>query len=206
MTTSWALRELRAFLERDALVVGSAGHAQAQLFQEFPAYEPRTHISTGAFSTMGFCLPASIGAKLAFPQRQVVGVMGDGDFLMTCQELATAVQYNIPIVCFLLNNFGWLSIRDLQIHHYGEERTIGTEFRKSERAELYNPDFVKLAESFGAYGERVEDPDGVKGALGRAFEAKRPAVLEIIAATKFPESEGALAGWADFPTPKYLRR
>ena len=205
MTTSWALRELRQFLDRDAFVVGAAGHAQAQLFQEFPAYLPRTHISTGAFSTMGFCVPASIGVKLAHPERQVVGVMGDGDFLMTCQELATAVQYNIPVVYFLLNNYGWLSIRDLQIHHYGEDRTIGTEFRRSGMGELYNPDFVKLAESFGAYAERVEEPAGVREALGRAFAANRPAVLEIVSATRFPESEGALAGWADFPTPSYIR-
>ena len=109
------------------------------------------------------------------------------------------------IVCFLLNNFGWLSIRDLQIHHYGADRTIGTEFRKPGTKELYSPDFVKMAESFGAYGERVEDPNGVKEALSRALALNRPAVLEIITATEFPESEGALASWADFPTPKYVQ-
>ena len=203
MTTSRALVALRSFLERDAVVVGAAGHAQAQLFQEFPVYEPRTHISTGAFSTMGFCLPASIGAKLALPRRQVVGVMGDGDFLMTCQELATAVQYDIPVVCFLLNNCGWLSIRDLQNHFYGGDRTIATEFTTSAGDPL-SPDFVKLAEAFGAYGERVEEPGELEAALGRAFAAGRPAVLEVMTATRFPESEGALAGWSDFPTPRYI--
>lgn len=204
MTTSRALVALRAFLDRGAVVVGAAGHAQAQLFQEFPVYEPRTHISTGAFSTMGFCLPAAIGVKLADPGRQVVGVMGDGDFLMTCQELATAVQYNIPVVCFLLNNLGWLSIRDLQIHHYGEDRKLATEFASS-AGEPYSPDFVKMAQSFGAYGERVERPDDIAPALRRAFDAGGPAVLEIMTATQFPESEGALAGWADFPTPEYIQ-
>jgi len=206
MTTTRFLKELREFLKRDAIVVGAAGHAQAQLFQEFPVYEPRTHISTGAFSTMGFCVPATIGAKLAFPKRQVVGVMGDGDFLMTCQELATAVQYNIPVVYCLLNNFGWLSIRDLQIHYYGKDRTIATEFNQRQTDKLYNPDFVRMAESFGAYGEKVKEPADVQPALKRAFEANRPAVLEIMTATKFPESEGALAGWSDFPTPKYITK
>ena len=204
MTTSRALVALREYLDRDAVVVGAAGHAQAQLFQEFPVYEPRTHISTGAFSTMGFCLPAAMGVKSALPRRQVVGVMGDGDFLMTCQELATAVQHGIPVVCFLLNNLGWLSIRDLQIHHYGEDRTIGTEFSTA-AGEPYSPDFVSLAQSFGAHGERVDQPGDIADALDRAFAAARPAVIEVMTATSFPASEGALAGWSDFPTPSYVR-
>ena len=204
MTTTKFLKELREFLDRDSIVVGAAGHAQAQLFQEFPVYEPRTHISTGAFSTMGFCVPGTIGAKLAFPHKKVVGVMGDGDFLMTCQELATAVQYNIPVVYCLLNNYGWLSIRDLQIHHYGIDRQIATEFIQEETRNPYNPDFVKMAESFGAYAERINNPEDIQEALKRAFDSGKPAVLEIITATKFPESEGALAGWAEFPVPKYL--
>ena len=204
MTTTRFLKDLREFLDRDAIVLGAAGHAQAQLFQEFPVYGPRTHLSTGAFSTMGFCVPATIGAKLAFPEKQVVGIMGDGDFLMTCQEVSTATQYNVPVVYCLLNNFGWLSIRDLQIHFYGGDRTIATEFKNDASDKPHNPDFVKMAESMGAYAERVEDPAEIQPALKRAFECGQPAVLEIMTATKFPESEGALAGWADFPTPSYL--
>jgi len=206
MTTTRFLKDLREFLDCDAIIVGAAGHAQAQLFQEFPVYGPRTHLSTGAFSTMGFCIPATIGAKLAFPDRQVIGIMGDGDFLMTCQEISTAAQHNVPAVYCLLNNFGWLSIRDLQIHYYGADRPIATEFKNNMTGELFNPDFVKMAESMGAHAEQVENPADIQPALKRAFECARPAVLEIMTATKFPESEGALAGWADFPTPKYLER
>jgi acetolactate synthase-1/2/3 large subunit len=132
--------------------------------------------------------------------------MGDGDFLMTCQELSTAVQYNIPVVYCVLNNFGWLSIRDLQLHYYGKDRQIATEFRRETTKELYNPDFVIMARSFGAYGEKVENAKDVKLSLKRAFESRQPALLEIITATQFPRSEGALAGWSDFPVPKYIRR
>ncbi len=88
-------------------------------------YEPGTNLTTGGFSTMGWTVPATLGAKLAAPQRQVVGLVGDGDFLMTAQELATAVQYDIPVVYVVANNIGWIAIRDLQAAVYGEDRAVG---------------------------------------------------------------------------------
>ncbi len=200
MTTSRFLSELRKFLKRDGIVVGAAGHAQAQLFQEFPVYLPRTHISSGGFSTMGFCVPAAIGAKLARPETQVVGVCGDGDFQMTGQEVATAVQYGIPVVYTVLNNYGWMSIRDLQIHLFGESRTYATEFKRIS-GERYSPDFVKWAEAMGAYGERVDRPSEVGPALKRAFDSGLPAVLEVMTETRYPRSEGISTGYSDFPVP-----
>jgi len=200
MTTSRFLSELRRYLDRDAIVVGAAGHAQAQLFQEFPVYLPGTHISSGSFSTMGFCVPAAIGAKLARPNTQVVGVCGDGDFQMTGQEVSTAVQYGIPVVYTVLNNYGWISIRDLQIHLFGESSTFATEFKK-ESGQKFSPDFVKWAEAMGAYSELVEKPSEVRPALRRAFESGRPAVLEVLTETKYPESEGISTGYSDFPVP-----
>ena len=155
VTISRFLKELRKATERNAIIVGAAGHSQAQLFQEFPVYEPRTHISSGGMSTMGWAIPAALGVKLAEPSRQVVGVSGDGDFQMTCQELATGVQYGIPVTYCVLNNYGWLSIRDLQIDVVGKDRAFATEFRNT-KGELYSPDFVKMAESFGCYSERAE--------------------------------------------------
>jgi len=74
--------------------------------------------------------PLQKSVKLAKPDKQVVAVCGDGDFQMTCQELATAVQYEIPVVYCVLNNYGWLSIRDLQLDVYGVNRGFATEFRK----------------------------------------------------------------------------
>ncbi|HJP28582.1 MAG TPA: thiamine pyrophosphate-binding protein, partial [Dehalococcoidia bacterium] len=90
-------KELREVLDRDAIVVTSSGHAQACLL-EFPFYEPKTNLTSGGFSTMGWSYPAALGAKLADPDRQVVAVIGDGDFMMTMQEMATAKEYGINVV------------------------------------------------------------------------------------------------------------
>jgi acetolactate synthase-1/2/3 large subunit len=206
MTISRFLAELRQLLERDAIVVGSAGHPQAALFQEFPIYEPRTHLSSGGMSTMGWAVPASMGAKLARPNRQVVSISGDGDFLMTCQELATGVQYGIPTIHFVLNNYGWLSIRDLQIDTYGLERSYATEFRYSDTSDLYSPSFTKLAEAFGCHTEFVDEPQQIDKALNRSFESKKPSVIEVSVNRKHPWSEGKTFGWWDVPVPTYLRK
>lgn len=197
------LKELRAFLERDAIVATSSGNAQAQVLQEFPFYAPRTNLTTGGFSTMGFSLPAALGAKLAAPDRQVVAVVGDGDFLMTVQELATAVQHNIPVVVTVLNNSGWQSIKDLQMAVLGEDRVHATEFL-DRHGNLVTPDFVGLARSFGAYAEKVERPDEVQPALGRAFAQGRPAVVEVTVNREPPYAGGMVAGWWDVPIPTYL--
>lgn len=202
VTISRFLKELREFLDRDAVVVTSSGNAQAQMLQEFPFYVPRTNITTGGFSTMGFTLPAAIGCKLAAPDRQVVGVIGDGDYMMTMQELSTAVQYNIPIVITLLNNMGWQAIKDLQIAAFGPDRTIAVDFEKDGKP--YTPNFAEVARAFGAYGERIERPDEVKPALKRAFASGRPAVVEVMVNREYPYSGGASTGWWDVPIPAYL--
>lgn len=207
MITSRFLYELRKALKRDAIVVGAAGHAQAQVFQEFPVYEPRTHISSGGMSTMGWAIPAALGVKLAKPDRQVVAVCGDGDFQMTCQELATAVQYEIPVVFCVLNNYGWLSIRDLQLDVYGAERGFATEFRRKTAGEKYSPDFVKLAEAFGCNGERVERPEEVVPAVRKSLRlTDQPTVIEVPVQDEYPGSKGVSTGWWDVPIPSYLRR
>jgi acetolactate synthase-1/2/3 large subunit len=197
------LKELRGFLDRDAVVASSSGNAQAQILQEFPFYEPRTNLTTGGFSTMGFSLPAAVGAKLALPERQVVAVVGDGDFLMTVQELATAVQYEIPVVVTVLNNYGWQSIKDLQTAVLGADRVYGTEFLDV-RGELTSPDFVALARAFGCYAERVERAEEIRPALQRAFAQNRPAVVEVVVNREPPYSGGLVAGWWDVPVPAYL--
>ena len=203
MTISRMLKELREFLDDDAIVVSSSGNTQAQILQEFPFYYPKTCLTTGGFSTMGFTVPASIGAKLALPDRQVIGVLGDGDFLMTIQELATAVQYDIPIVILVANNMGWISIKDLQTAVYGKERTIATDFVKS-NGEVYSPDYQAIASAFGCHNQKIENGDDVKPALDRAFSSGKPAVIEAIVERNFPYSGGKVAGWWDVPVPTYL--
>jgi len=203
MTISRALKELRQWLDRDAVVAYSSGNTQAQILQEFPFYEPMTSLTTGGFSTMGWGYPAALGAKLALPDRQVVAVVGDGDFLMTMQEMATAVQYNIAVVAFVVNNIGWISIKDLQMAVYGEDRAVATDFSRMDDS-LYAPDLAAAAKAFGMYAERIESPGEVRPALERAFSTGGPALIEVMVNRTFPTSGGRACGWWDVPVPAYL--
>jgi acetolactate synthase-1/2/3 large subunit len=203
VTISRFVRELRTALDRDAIVVTSAGHPQAQMLQEFAFYEPRSNVTSAGFSTMGFALPAAIGAKLAAPDRQVVGVVGDGDFMMTMQELATAVQHDVPVVMAVLNNFGWQSIRDLQISAFGPERVLATEFLRE--GEPYSPDFCDIGRAFGCHAERIQSGEEVGPALARAFQSGRPSLIEVLVAREHPYSGGLVTGWWDVPVPAYLK-
>jgi acetolactate synthase-1/2/3 large subunit len=205
ITLSLFLKELREATDRKTILVGSAGHSQAQLFQEFPVYEPRTHLSSGGFSTMGWCIPAALGAKLAKPDRTIISIGGDGDFFMCSHELATAVQYDIPIIHCLINNQMFGSIRDLQIDKYGKGREYATEFidRSGKR---YTPDFVKIAEAYGCHAERVEKQGELKDALKNSMKSGKPSVIETMIATEYPYSEGVSSGYWDVPIPDYLRK
>ncbi len=201
ITTTRALRELRAALPREAIVTGAAGHAQGQMFSEWETYEPRTHLSSSHFSTMGFALPAAIGAKLARPARPVVAIMGDGDFQMSIHELATAMQYNVPIVGVVLNNNGLLSVRDLQVSALDSRRFGGTEFRVSDTHAFSNPDFVAVAEAYGVKAARVSEPEEIGPALRSLLEAGRPALLEVPTASEFPSSDGMRISYFEMPVP-----
>ncbi|MCH7735290.1 MAG: thiamine pyrophosphate-binding protein [Chloroflexi bacterium] len=191
-------RELREVLDRDAIVVTSSGHAQACVL-EFPFYEPRTNLTSGGFSTMGFAFPAALGARLAEPFRQIVAVVGDGDFMMTMQEMATAMQYGIDIVVIVLNNRGWYSIRDLQKDAFGEDRDYATVF-----GDRGTPDFYAAARAFGWHADRVDEPGNIKTALERALATEGPALVEIAVQQEFPYSGSNVVGWWDVPVPEYL--
>ncbi|WP_276358207.1 thiamine pyrophosphate-binding protein [Cohnella caldifontis] len=204
VTISRFYKELREFLDRDAIVVTSSGNSQAQLLQEFPFLAPGTNVTTAGFSTMGYALPAGLGAKLAAPDKQVAVVVGDGDFSMTMQELATAVQYRIPVVAIVLNNSGWAAISDLQHAQFGSDRVVATEFRIENEGELYTPDFAHIAQGFGVYAEKISRPDEIKGALQRAFRQNGPALIEITVNREFPYSGGEATGWWDVPIPTYM--
>ena len=200
MSTSRFLKELREFMPDDALIVGGAGYTQMQILHEFPVYHPRTSIISSAFTPMGFTLPAAIGAQLAHPDRMVVAVMGDGDFLMCLKELATAVQLKLPIICAVLNNYGHLSIRDLLINFL--DRHFATEFAEEETGEAYTPDYVTISKAFGAYSERVEKLEDIQPALERARKTSGPAVVEFMSAREFGRSGGVSFGIADTPSQK----
>lgn len=204
VTISRMIKEIREFLDRDAIVVSSSGNVQAQLLQEFPILVPGTNITSGGFSTMGFSLPASLGVKLAMPDRQVIALIGDGDFMMTMQELATAVQYDLPVVVVIANNAAWMSIQDLQMAAYGKDHAYACEFVKK-NGEVYTPDFASVAKAFGSWGTRIQKAEEIKPALKSAFSAGKPAVIEVMVNREFPYSGGPAVGWWDVPIPTYMK-
>lgn len=151
---------------------------------------------------MGWAMPAAIGAKLAKPEVPVIALMGDGDFMMTMQELSVMAQYNIPVVVMLLNNSGWMAIKDLQADVFGEENTFGNDFKKGD--ELYSPDFAAIARDFGIYSEKISQEEEIKGALQRAIELNGPALIEVNVHRNYPDSGGDSYGWWDVPIPEYM--
>ncbi|HYL33148.1 MAG TPA: thiamine pyrophosphate-binding protein [Stellaceae bacterium] len=123
-----------------------------------------------ASGSMGYGFPAAVAAKLVHPDRKVVCFSGDGDFLMTGQELATAVRYHLPIVTLIVNNGMYGTIRMHQETHY-PGRTYGTD--------LVNPDFAALARAYGAHGETIERTEDFAAAFARAVSAGKPTVLDL---------------------------
>jgi acetolactate synthase-1/2/3 large subunit len=204
LSMSQAIQALREVLPREGIAIASAGHSQIQMFQEFLSYEPRTWMTPGGYSTMGFTVPAAIGAKLAAPDVPVVGVAGDGDFLMSIQELALAVQEGISVVYLVLNNIGWTSIRDFQRGMFGEDRDFAVEFRRRRDGELITPDFATIAEGFGCTTFRVTELDQLRPVLRAALRTEGPVVIEATMARDPRNTEGINAGHWDLPKPAYL--
>ncbi len=135
-----------------------------------PIYQPRTFISTGYQGTLGWGFATALGVKVAHPDKCVISVTGDGGFMFNVQELATAVQHQIATVTVLFNDGAFGNVRRTQQQQYGN-RVIGSELR--------NPDFVRLAEAFGAQGIRAHTPDDLRDALRRGFAANGPTLIEV---------------------------
>ena len=206
---STVLKEIRKFFGRDAVIITSSGNVQAQIIQELEFYEPKTCITAGGFSTMGYSVPAAIGAKLGSidvgkPTRQVAALVGDGDFMTTISELSVAVQLGLTNIFFIvLNNYGWIAIKDLQQAAFGEDRGYGTAFYDKD-GNPYSPDFAKIGEAFGCYSEKISKKEDIIPALERASESGKPSVIEIEVQRDFPWTGTPAFGWWDVPTPYYL--
>ncbi len=206
---STVLREVRNFFDRDAVIVTSSGNVQAQMLQELVFYEPNTCLTAGGFSTMGYCVPAAIGAKLGSidigkPNRQVVALVGDGDFMMTISELSMAVQLGLDNIFFIvLNNHGWIAIKDLQQAAFGEDRAYGTAFQDI-KGKTYSPDFAKIGEAFGCYSEKISGKKEIIPTLERAAKSGKPAVIEIEVQREYPYTGSPAVGWWDVPIPEYI--
>jgi acetolactate synthase-1/2/3 large subunit len=206
---STVIKEIRKFFDRDAIMVSSSGNIQAQMLQELVFYEPKTCLTAGGFSTMGYTVPAAIGAKLGSidlgkTDRQVVGLVGDGDFMMTMAEISVAVQLGLDNIFFLvINNHGWIAIKDLQQTAFGEDRGYGTAF-EDKNGNTYTPDFAKIGEAFGCYAEKISKKEEIIPALERASKSSKPAVIEIKVQREYPFTGSPAVGWWDVPIPEYL--
>ena len=136
----------------------------------FPVYAPRQYVTCGYQDNLGFGFNSALGVKVAHPDKAVVAITGDGGFLYGVQELATAMQHRINLVTVVFNNSAFGNVRRDQLERY-DGRLLG--------ADLLNPDFVRLAESFGALAGKVHTPEELKPVLQRALEADRPFVIEV---------------------------
>lgn len=164
------IRHLAAHLPPNAIVANGAGNFTVWVHRFFTYRQPHTELAPTSGS-MGYGFPASIAASLRHPDRVTVCVAGDGDFLMYPQELATAAQYGARVIVLIANNGLYGTIRMHQ-----DRRFPG----RISATELEGPDFVALAESFGAHAERVETTDAFASAFERACSAGRSAVLELV--------------------------
>ena len=164
------LKQLRDVLPRDAILSVDVNITGYGALSHFPTYLSGSYIFSGISVAMGIGLTAAIGAQVAYPDRKVVALSGDGGFLMTSPDLATAVMYDLPVVTLVMNDNQYTSIERGQLRRFGKR--IGVE--------LVNPDFVKFAESFGAVGLRVEDMQDFRPMLEKAITMDKPVVIEVI--------------------------
>lgn len=201
VTISQLIGELNEHLPGDTIIATSSGNTQAQLFQEYCYKDRYCNLTTGGFSTMGWALPAAMGAKLACPERPVVALMGDGDFMMVMQELSTMAQYDIPVVVVVANNCGWMAIKDLQTDVLGAGSAFGNDWERNGR--IYTPDFKQIAEAFGIHSQRISRREDVKPALDIAMQSKQPALIQVDVCREYPYSGGKAFGWWDVPVPAY---
>jgi acetolactate synthase-1/2/3 large subunit len=165
------LQAIRAVLPRNGILVPELSQVGFTTYTgAYPVLAPRTYISEGYQGTLGFGFPTALGVKVAHPSTPVVSVTGDGGFMFGLQELATAAQYGIALVTIVFNNRSYGNVlRDQQVQFGG--RAIG--------ARLDNPDFVRLAESFGVRAQRIATPAELQRTLEHELASAQPSLIEV---------------------------
>jgi len=164
------LQAIRDVLPDDGVLVDELTQVGYAARVAYEARGPRTYVSSGYQGTLGWGLATALGAKHALGKTPVVSITGDGGFMFNVQELATAVRHRIPLVVVLFNDGAYGNVRNMQRHDHGN-RVIATD--------LANPDFMRLAASFGIGGYRASDPGGLRVALERALAQDEPALIEV---------------------------
>ncbi|MGD0821640.1 MAG: biosynthetic-type acetolactate synthase large subunit [Desulfomonilia bacterium] len=167
----YVIEKINDLTPDDAIITTEVGQNQMWTAQFYKFKKPRLFLTSGGLGTMGYGFPAAIGAQVAFPERVVIDIAGDGSIQMNIQELATAVQYNLPVKVMIINN-GFLGmVRQWQSLFY--------KGRYSHTSMAVSPDFVKLAEAYGAHGIRVENSSDVEDAIHQALSIKGPVFVDF---------------------------
>jgi acetolactate synthase-1/2/3 large subunit len=165
------IEELHSLTKGDCIIATDVGQHQMWIAQLFPFERPRSLLTSGGLGTMGYGLPAGIGAKFAAPDRNVVVVSGDGSIQMNIQELATAVQYKVDLKVIILNNHFLGMVRQWQERFYAERYSY---------SEMSVPNFVKLADAYGAKGFRIEKSKDLSATMKEAFATPGPVLIDIV--------------------------
>ncbi len=164
------INALRKALPEDTILVDELTQIGYVARAGFPVYRPRSYVSSGYQGTLGFGFATALGAKVGAPDRPVVSITGDGGFMFNVQELSTAVQNGIHLITVVFADGAFGNVQRMQREDY-DNRVIATD--------LHNPDFVRLAESFGAQGVRVDTPAELEAALARALKEPAPWLIEV---------------------------
>lgn len=168
----FVIEKIYELTEGSAIISTEVGQNQMWAAQFYKFKNPRTFLTSGGLGTMGYGFPAAIGAQIACPDKVVFDIAGDGSIQMNIQELATAVQYNLPVKVAIINNSFLGMIRQWQELFYNK--------RYSFSEMNVNPDFVKLAEAYGAVGLRATRPDEVEDVIKKALSVKKPVIMDFV--------------------------
>jgi len=185
----YVIEQVAKLTKHNAIIATEVGQNQMWTAQFFNFKNPRTFLSSGGLGTMGYGFPAAIGAQIANPDKQVIDIAGDGSIQMNIQELATAMLYNIPVKIVILNNRSLGMVRQWQVIFY-DRRLASTCLQRNatcpphcdgtgENCPKYVPDFIKLAEAYGALGIRVREKAEVVPALKKALNTPGPVIVEV---------------------------
>jgi acetolactate synthase-1/2/3 large subunit len=169
----YVIEKIYELTKGDAIITTEVGQNQMWAAQYYQFIKPRTLLTSGGLGTMGYGFPAAMGAQVAFPNKLVIDIAGDGSFQMNSQELATIVQYQLPVKVAILNNGNLGMVRQWQEFFYGKRYA-------SSSLEGVSPDFVKLAEAYGAIGLRATKPEEVVPTLKKAFSLPKPVVVDFV--------------------------
>ncbi|QZY53593.1 thiamine pyrophosphate-binding protein [Crassaminicella profunda] len=176
MTPQRILKDVREVFPQDGIIVTDVGWNKNGMGQQFDIELPSTILHPGGLATMGFGPAATLGAKLAAPDKKVITLVGDGGFGTNPSVIATAVEKNIPVVWVVMNNSAFGTIAGLEASHY--EHTFGTVFKDAKGA-AYTPDWAQIAAGYGIKSKKIQSADEFKAVFKEALESNEPYLIDV---------------------------